>query len=89
MPIQISITSDFICPWCYIGEKRLARASERLPTGIEVELQWLPFELNPHMPREGMDRRTYLSRKFGSWERVRALQAQIVLAGRDNGATFD
>ena len=89
MPIPISITSDFICPWCYIGEKRLARTIERLPTGIEVELQWLPFELNPHMPPEGMDRRTYLSRKFGSWERVRALQAQIVLAGRDNGATFD
>jgi predicted DsbA family dithiol-disulfide isomerase len=89
MRIQISVTSDFICPWCYIGEKRLARAIESLPTGIEVQLQWLPFELNPDMPAEGMDRRTYLSRKFGSWERVQALQAQIVLAGRDDGAIFD
>jgi predicted DsbA family dithiol-disulfide isomerase len=70
MRIQISVTSDFICPWCYIGAKRLARAIENLPTGIEVQLQWLPFELNPDMPAEGMDRRTYLSRKFGSWERV-------------------
>jgi predicted DsbA family dithiol-disulfide isomerase len=89
MRIQVSVTSDFICPWCYIGEKRLARAIESLPTGIEVQLQWLPFELNPDMPPEGMDRRTYLSRKFGSWERVQALQPQIVLAGRDDGAVFD
>ena len=89
MQIQISITSDFICPWCYVGEKRLTRAIERLPTGIDVQLQWLPFELNPDMPPEGMDRRTYLSRKFGSWERVQAIQAQIVLAGRDDGATFN
>jgi len=89
MGIQISVTSDFICPWCYIGEKRLARAIGSLPAGIEVQLQWLPFELNPDMPPEGMDRRTYLSRKFGSWERVQALQARIVLAGRDDGAIFD
>ena len=89
MRIQINLTSDFICPWCYIGDKRLARAIEHLPSGIEVQLRWLPFELNPDMPPGGMDRRTYLSRKFGSAERVEAIQAQIVLAGRDDGATFD
>ena len=89
MHIQISVTSDFICPWCYIGEKRLAHALERLPTGLEVQLQWLPFELNPDMPAEGMNRRSYLSRKFGSWDRAQAIQAQTVLAGRDDGATFD
>ena len=89
MRIQINLTSDFICPWCYIGEKLLARAIERLPTEVEVQLEWLPFELNPDMPSEGMDRRTYLSRKFGSSERIPAIQAQTVLAGRDDGATFD
>jgi predicted DsbA family dithiol-disulfide isomerase len=88
MQIPISVTSDFVCPWCYIGERRLARALERLPKGIEVQLQWLPFELNPDMPAEGMDRRTYLTRKFG-WERAVAMQTRIVLAGRDDGATFD
>jgi predicted DsbA family dithiol-disulfide isomerase len=88
MQIGISITSDFICPWCYIGEKRLARAIKRLPAGIDVQLQWLPFELNPDMPPDGMDRRTYLTRKFGSWDRVQAMQVQIMLAGRDDGATF-
>ena len=87
--IQISVTSDFICPWCYIGEKRLARAIESLPAGIDVELQWLPFELNPDMPLEGMDRRTYRSRKFGSWERSEAMDTQTVLAGRGDGTTFD
>jgi predicted DsbA family dithiol-disulfide isomerase len=88
MRIPISITSDFVCPWCYIGERRLARAIERLPAGIEVQLQWLPFELNPDMPAQGMDRRTYLARKFG-WEPAQAMQARIVLAGREDGATFD
>jgi predicted DsbA family dithiol-disulfide isomerase len=89
MQVPISVTSDFVCPWCYIGEKRLSRAIGRLPSGIGVQLQWLPFELNPDMPPEGMDRRTYLSRKFGSWERVQAMQDRIVLAGRDDGASFD
>ena len=79
MRIPISVTSDFVCPWCYIGERRLARAIERLPAGIEVQLQWLPFELNPDMPAQGMDRRTYLTRKFG-WDRAQAMQARIVLA---------
>jgi predicted DsbA family dithiol-disulfide isomerase len=88
MQIQINVTSDFICPWCYIGEKRLARAIESLPASIDVQLQWVPFELNPDMPLEGMDRRTYRSRKFGSWERSQALDAQTVLAGRRDGATF-
>jgi predicted DsbA family dithiol-disulfide isomerase len=89
MQVPVTVTSDFICPWCYIGERRLARALEKLPPGIEVRLEWLPFELNPDMPPEGMDRRVYLSRKFGSWQRVEAIQAQIVSAGRGDGAAFD
>jgi len=89
MRVPITVTSDFICPWCYIGEKRLTRALEHLPAGIDVQLEWLPFELNPDMPPEGMDRSTYLSRKFGSWERIQAMQARIVLAGRDDGAIFN
>ena len=89
MQIQINVTSDFICPWCYIGEKRLIRAIESLPAGIDVQLQWLPFELNPVMPLKGMDRRTYRSRKFGSWERSQAMDAKTVLAGRGDGTTFD
>src|ERR1700758_3328490 len=89
MQIQINVTSDFICPWCYIGEKRLARAIESLPAGIDVQLRWLPFELNPDMALEGMDRRTYRSRKFGSWERSQTMDAQTVLSGKGDGAIFD
>ena len=89
MQIQINVTSDFICPWCYIGEKRLARAIESLPAEIDVPLQWLPFELNPDMPLEGMDRRIYRSRKFESWERSQAMDTQTVLAGRGDGTNFD
>ncbi len=89
MQIQINVTSDFICPWCYIGENGLALAIEGLPAGIDVQLQWLPFELNPNMPSEGMDRKSYRSRKFGSWERSQAMDAQTVMAGKAIGLVFD
>jgi predicted DsbA family dithiol-disulfide isomerase len=75
MHIQFTATSDIIRPWCHIGEKRLAHAVESLSAGIHVRLQWLPFELNPDMPLEGIDRRTYRSRKFGSWEFCQAMDA--------------
>lgn len=88
MQIQIDVTSDFICPWCYIGEKRLTHAIASLPAGIDVQLKWLSFELNPDMPPEGMDRRAYRSRKFGSWERSQAMDAQTVLSGKGDGAAF-
>jgi len=89
MQIQINLTSDFICPWCYIGEKRLARAIEGLPAGVDVKLHWLPFELNPDMPSDGMDRKIYRSRKFGSWERSQAMDAQTVLSGKADDVIFD
>lgn len=89
MPITVKMTSDFICPWCLIGEKRLFQAIEELPEGIEVEVEWLPFELNPDMQKEGMDRKVYRSLKFGSWERSRALDAHTVAAGKADGISFD
>ena len=89
MPITVKMTSDFICPWCLIGERRLFRAVDSLPEGIRVEVAWLPFELNPDMPREGMDRRTYRARKFGSWERSQALDAQTVAAAQAEDIRFD
>lgn len=88
-PVKITITSDFICPWCYIGEQRLTKAVESLPDAIEVEILWLPFELNPKMPTDGLDRRTYRSQKFGSWEHSCALDAATVEAARADGIGFD
>jgi len=89
MSIPIKIASDFICPWCYIGEKRLAAAIASLPGDIELMVEFTPYELNPGMPVEGRDRKAYRSAKFGSWERSQAMDAQTVEAGRADGATFE
>ena len=89
MTVTVKLTSDFICPWCLIGSRRLALAIDALPAAVAVETQWLPFELNPDMPAEGVDRRTYRTRKFGSWDRSQALDAQTVAAGAPDGVVFD
>ncbi|MFD4542010.1 DsbA family oxidoreductase [Streptomyces bauhiniae] len=87
----IDVFSDLVCPWCYIGSRRLKQAvgivEER--TGATFQVRYHAFELNPDMPPEGMDRRTYRSAKFGSWERSRQLDHGTVLAGRGDGITFD
>ncbi|MFF7469030.1 DsbA family protein [Streptomyces sp. NPDC008092] len=89
--ITLDVFSDLICPWCYIGGRRLDKAvatvTER--TGEEFHIRHHAFELNPAMPLSGMDRRAYRSGKFGSWERSRQLDAGTVLAGRDDGIVFD
>ncbi|TPM24800.1 DsbA family oxidoreductase [Mesorhizobium sp. B2-3-5] len=89
MTITVTITSDFICPWCLIGERRLSKAIDSLPDGMDVELKWLPFELNSDMRPEGMDRKTYRSLKFGSWERSRLLDAHTIEAAKGDGVAFD
>ncbi|WP_413727554.1 DsbA family oxidoreductase [Sodalis sp. RH19] len=89
MSIPVTVTSDFICPWCLIGHRRLARAIRTLPTGVCVEVSWRPFELNPDMPAEGMDRKVYRALKFGSWERSRQLDAQTVTAAHGDDVAFD
>jgi len=87
--VRISITSDFICPWCFVGEHRLASAVARLPQGVAVQTAWRPFELNPGMPPEGMDRRGYRVAKFGSWERGQAMDARVAGVAAQDGLRFD
>lgn len=89
MTITVTITSDFICPWCLIGERRLIKAIDSLPDGMDVELKWLPFELNSDMRPEGMDRKIYRSLKFGSWERSQLLDAHTMEATKGDGVAFD
>ncbi len=89
MSITVKVTSDFICPWCQIGEKRLLNAIESLPKDISVEIEWLPFELNPDMPLQGIDRKTYRTMKFGSWEQAQARDAQTIAAGAEDGVRFE
>ncbi|WP_267221397.1 DsbA family oxidoreductase [Dyella silvae] len=89
MTLTITITSDFICPWCLVGERRLERALATLPDHVTVERHWRPFELNPDMPAAGMDRKAYRTIKFGSWERSQALDSQTVNAAKGDGVAFN
>ncbi|MBB6584835.1 DsbA family oxidoreductase [Ralstonia solanacearum] len=89
MNLIVTITSDFICPWCLVGERRLAKALATLPKGITVETHWCPFELNPDLPAQGVDRKTYRTMKFGSWARSQTMDAHTVQAGKDDGIAFD
>ena len=85
--LKIKVISDTICPWCYVGKRRLERAIALLGN-LPIEVEWKPFQLNPTMPREGMNRREYRTRKFGSWEHSRALDAQVRAAGAEVGIAF-
>lgn len=87
-PLQIDFVSDTVCPWCYIGRRRLARALEAAsPTAVRI--RWRAFLLNPEMPPGGMDRQTYLRRKFGGAERAREIYRQVEAVGRSDGIPFD
>jgi predicted DsbA family dithiol-disulfide isomerase len=88
MKLEIDITSDVICPWCFIGKRRFEKALRLLQGEFQLEIHWRPFELNPGMPAEGLDRKTYRTSKFGSWERSQALDAQIAEAGAGEGIPF-
>ncbi len=89
----IEIFSDTICPWCYIGKRKLEAALDTYPPFRErrdaVEILWRPFQLNPDMPPEGMDRRTYLSTKFGSELRARQIYDNIRQASEQAGLHLD
>jgi predicted DsbA family dithiol-disulfide isomerase len=88
MAVTVDVISDVICPWCYIGKRRLERAVRDLGSRLEVKVCWHPFQLNPTMPSGGMDRRAYRTAKFGSWERSQALDAQVAAAGESEGIAF-
>jgi predicted DsbA family dithiol-disulfide isomerase len=85
---ELNIVSDVICPWCYIAKKQLVQAFEITGSASHFTVTWRPFELNPDMPIEGVDRVTYRTQKFGSWERSLALDADVAAAGKRIGITF-
>jgi predicted DsbA family dithiol-disulfide isomerase len=86
---RIEVVSDAICPWCWIGKAHLDGALALLEAeGLRFEIGWLPYQLNPEMPEGGVDRRTYRTEKFGSWERSVELDAQVAEAGRAAGVAF-
>jgi predicted DsbA family dithiol-disulfide isomerase len=87
-PLLIEIASDVICPWCYIGKRRLEKALASLEGEVEARIEWLPFQLNPGMPEGGMARADYRRQKFGSLEKGRALDARVAQEGAGEGIEF-
>ena len=86
--INVDIVSDVMCPWCYVGQKRLEKALDQLPD-IDVDIHWRPFQLDPTLPPEGKDRRQYLAEKFGGDERAKTIYQTIMDAGVAEGIPFD
>lgn len=85
--LSLDVYSDVICPWCYVGKRRLERALQ-VWDGTPVNVRWRPFQLNPTMPRNGMDRRQYLDMKFGSPAAARTIYDQVSTAGAAEGIRF-
>jgi len=80
--ITIDIVSDTVCPWCFVGKRRLEQALAQMADAPEVTIAWRPFQLNPDMPREGADRKTHLRAKFGGDERFKQMYDAITEAGK-------
>ena len=86
-PLTIDIVSDVVCPWCYIGKKRIEDALALVPD-VPVEVNFRPFFLNPWVPREGISREDYLTTKFGSVEAYHGIAQRVVLAAGEEGLIY-
>ncbi len=86
-PLKIDIVSDVMCPWCFIGKRRLEKALEAAHD-VPVKVEWHPFQLDPTIPAGGKDRRKYLEDKFGSAERISEIYGRITAAGADEEIPF-
>ena len=85
--LKVTIYSDVICPWCYIGKRRFETALEDPAMPQDPAISWRPFELNPDMPDDGMERTAYRARKFGA-EKAKQLDLQMAQNGREAGINF-
>lgn len=90
--MRIVVYADFVCPWCYIGKRRLERAETLWSGGAagakRIEREWRPFQLNPTMPAEGMEREAYLNWKLGGPERVAFIHDRLAKEGAAEGLRF-
>ena len=85
--VKVDMIADLACPWCYLGLVRLDKARALRPA-LQVELRWWPYMLNPQLPKDGMDRRTYLRAKFGGDAKAAQIYQRIEEAGRQEGMAF-
>jgi predicted DsbA family dithiol-disulfide isomerase len=86
-PVRIDVVSDVVCPWCFIGKRRLEKAIALHPD-IQVEVHWRPYFLNDWIPREGISREQYLTTKFGSPERYKGIAQRVSAAAAAEGLTY-
>jgi predicted DsbA family dithiol-disulfide isomerase len=86
--VRIDIISDVVCPWCYLGKARLEAALKDLP-GIEADIRWRPYQLDPSIPRAGVDRKAYMEAKFGAGPRLGQIHDQLNGFGAEVGITYD
>jgi predicted DsbA family dithiol-disulfide isomerase len=90
--VVVDVVSDVVCPWCYIGKRRLEAAIAQLREAdpdLPFEIRWHPFQLNPDLPPEGVDRKGYLEAKFGGPARASQVYERVTAAGRSVGIPFD
>lgn len=87
--ISIDVVSDVMCPWCHIGRKRLNDALDELGDDIEATVNWLPFQLDATLPKEGKDRKQYYADKFGSPDAYVQIYARLNEAGKAEGIPFN
>jgi predicted DsbA family dithiol-disulfide isomerase len=85
--VRIDVVSDVVCPWCFIGKRRLEKALALKPD-IPVEVRWRPYFLNDWVPREGIARNDYLTTKFGSPERYKGIAGRVQQAAAAEGLTY-
>ena len=89
--MTIDVISDVVCPWCFIGRRRLGQALSLYATrepDVHPAVSWHPFQLNPDLPRDGIDRRAYLEAKFGGPQRAAEIYERVRAAGRAVGIDF-
>lgn len=84
--IEIDVVSDVICPWCFLGKRRLDKAIGLLDD-VKVEVNWRPFFLDPTIPKEGISRKTYMEGKFGA-ERLKTIHDPLIAAGKEDGVPY-
>src|SRR5215475_1974518 len=84
---RTEVVSDVVCPWCFSGKRRLEKALALLNLP-DVRVRWKPFQLNPDVLKQGMDRQAHRARKFGSLTRAQELEARVAAAGTEEGIQF-
>lgn len=87
--VGVQVVADLICPWCFIAKRSLDGARPLLEAaGVDVQIEWLPYQLNPEMPAAGMDRKEFRTRRFG-WQTSLRMDDRAIAAGSDVGARID